>query len=776
MSIRFNNSIYSKNKEAKPESKLNISKINTPFNIYKISKKYLNNKYGSKTKNLKYKYLGLIMENLIFNKNSHLVTVFKDYMIYDFIEELLKRYYSRKESNDRIPKFSIFYKNYLNFFCIPTIKENFSNNLIHNRFERKAEFFYKENYKNKKNNNSSEQDMGLCQDSHSSGSDEKNENSGTVIEKNLFNDTIRKKIEKYSPINTSIVLSENGSKLKKDDSGLLITCSNERSLVNIIDELDINNIDNCLNIKRNKTQSLGRKKMRKKINENKNNKVNNNILNNNINYNDSGVNDGKLFENIKLVNDNLDNSNNINIAQNYYNSNKPKKFEAQTLKILLNNNNGLLNSKSCKKFLKNNCLWKLLNDKEKISNNDFNNNIATINNNNNKNNNNQNILGANKNYKVKTKILSNIDIFKKRAIPKSGKKKFSSDEINKNLIKNKTQYNPKNTNILKNNNTNLTNNFYSNSKNGSFGKINTIKKKSNNILLSKKTINLNNNNNHNNKNQLDSILNKIQANAFNSIKKMATRKKKLILKKESKNKNITNFTRNSNYNMNMNKMGYFGLTSNCTNSNINYENMVIQNLANNENNINNDNSNIKLRSNSHKNENFYNSHSSIFDLIKKTKLKKDNFNNNNVNKVNSNLYYGNSQIEQIKNSHIQNVNININNQINIGFNHFNDLMTFSGNKKKNKIQRKIIYRNKNRNMEFNTIDQNIILSNNNFPTSFANYKKNKDNSNLFQTNKLSTLNHKNSFGSTNNVNYNRNIKLVNHYLFRSFKTINNNKI
>ena len=751
MSIYINDS--SKNKKNGKSQKLkNINtNIDNSINLYNLSQKYLNNKYGTKSNNLKYKYLGLIMENLIFNKNSHLVTVFKDYMILDYIEELLKRFYSKKESFDRLPKFAVFYKNYLKFFCLPLIKESFSNNLIHNRFEKKAEFFYKENYKNKKsNNNSSEQDIGLCEDSESSTPSENKNNSNNRIDKTIFNKTLRKKIERHSPINTSMTLPENGSKLKKDDSGLLITYSNENSLYNLMKELDINKLLNKnKNNKKNKAQSLEHKKVSKIIKNNKSllNDIN---KNNNDNYyglskenNDTYVNEEKLSENNKINKSNFENINinNIKNNKNLFGRNdsyKIKKFETQTLKILLNNNyNGLFNSKSCKKLVKNGGLWKLLKNKENM-NKDIDDNINTINNN--RNNNKQNLLNPKNNNKNKNKILSYIDA------------------INKNFIKNKIHHSKNKNNI---NNENLSNKYASNSKNGSFGKVNNMKKKSSKITLSK-NINLNNNNTNNkDKNQLESIINKIQANAFNSIKKMASRNKKILLKKDSKNS--INITRNSNTNNNiyMNKNSYFGLTSNFTNSNIKNENGIIPNL--------------KLRSNSHNDKNGYSSSSSIFDLVEKSKSRKEidkicniNIYNTNLNKKNSNnLYKGIFQIDELKNNNnVHNVNININNQINVGFNNLNDLKAFSGSKKKNKVQRKIIYRNQNRN-EFNTINQNII-NNNDYKTSYADDKKSKEKPNLLNKNKLT--NQKNSFGNNNNL------KLINHYLFRSFKTINNNKI
>jgi cytoskeletal protein RodZ len=104
------------------------------------------------------------MENLIFNKNSHLVTVFKDYMIWDYYDEFCKRFYYKKESTQRVPKFSIFYKNYLKFFCIPTLKDQTPNEMIHTCSEKKAELFYKENYQRKKKDNSELKDCGIYQD------------------------------------------------------------------------------------------------------------------------------------------------------------------------------------------------------------------------------------------------------------------------------------------------------------------------------------------------------------------------------------------------------------------------------------------------------------------------------------------------------------------------------------------------------------------------------------------------------------------------------------
>ena len=228
----------------KSNYKQNIKRNNyNSLTFEKEAKKKLIMKYGSKNKSsLKYQYLDLVMENLIFNKNSHLVTIFKDYMIWDYYDEFCKRFYHKKESTHRVPKFSIFYKNYLKFFCIPTLIDKTPNEMIHTCSEKKAELFYKENYQRKKKDNSELKDCGIYQDSASDEADSKvdyNNNNSKML---FFDENVKKKIERISPINTSIVLNESETKLKEDESGLLITTSeidsyNENSLRDIMEEM-----------------------------------------------------------------------------------------------------------------------------------------------------------------------------------------------------------------------------------------------------------------------------------------------------------------------------------------------------------------------------------------------------------------------------------------------------------------------------------------------------------------------------------------------------------
>jgi hypothetical protein len=298
--------------EEKPDP-ISKKKIKTFKELKNIAMNQIHKRYGSRAK-IKYKYLGLIMENLIFNKNTHLVSTFKDYMIWDYVEEFLKRYYKDIESEERVPKFASFYKNYLKFFCIPTFKDLYCNDMIHNFSEKKAELFYNENYRNKKEKISFQEDYGLLEESESDdeNSESRTSKSNMNIEKTIFNETVKKKIERYSPINTSMVLPESDTKLKPDDSGLLITSSNETSLVNIMNGM--------ISLS---TEAKKKKIEQQKNDKNKNSKNRNNLKNNANNNSNNNNHQGESSSSYRMNQKNL-----ISSTLN--------KFNTKTLETLLN--------------------------------------------------------------------------------------------------------------------------------------------------------------------------------------------------------------------------------------------------------------------------------------------------------------------------------------------------------------------------------------------------------------------------------------------------------
>lgn len=52
----------------------------------------------------------------MYNEPRHLVSVFKDYLIYDDFSEYLKRHYRIDEATDRLPRIFEFYEKYSKVF------------------------------------------------------------------------------------------------------------------------------------------------------------------------------------------------------------------------------------------------------------------------------------------------------------------------------------------------------------------------------------------------------------------------------------------------------------------------------------------------------------------------------------------------------------------------------------------------------------------------------------------------------------------------------------
>ena len=808
--------------EEKPDP-ISKKKIKTFKELKNIAMNQIHKRYGSRAK-IKYKYLGLIMENLIFNKNTHLVSTFKDYMIWDYVEEFLKRYYKDIESEERVPKFASFYKNYLKFFCIPTFKDLYCNDMIHNFSEKKAELFYNENYRNKKEKISFQEDYGLLEESESDdeNSESRTSKSNMNIEKTIFNETVKKKIERYSPINTSMALPESDTKLKPDDSGLLITSSNETSLVNIMNGM--------ISLS---TEAKKKKLEQQKNDKNKNSKNRNNLKNNANNNSNNNNHQGESSSSYRMNQKNL-----ISSTLN--------KFNTKTLETLLNSQ---MKNKN-KNLLHYSDYSKLIQKNQKIHskhNNHTNSNNVLLKNNPYNNN------GKNS----KNKIMSYIGIYKKKSIPKSRNENKSPEEIIKsqaqinNFIKGNMDSNKnKNINNLKGNNMNINinqlgnnnnlsnraknitsiNNYNLNYKQSiqksrnqqqstsinsntyskySFDKINNVKKKINPNLIKN--------------NNIEYILNQLKIHPFCTLKKSSTRKtiqsnsnrnNKKEDKKSTKKANVlstNNFSRNE-FEINSAKI------------------RTINNKSQN---------NHGISPNSHKRK--FESSLSAFDFLKKTSEyirnmhtksshskdvkvykkstrncsynekqksyadeKNNNLNSKTNNKIsfdafmNNNIKKNNHKNSNILNNnntkHIHNVNININNQINIGGKQFHELFSFSELVKKNcnnnannniknifTLTRKekksnLISRNKNQSLDFNAYTNNQTNNANSIGSNKMNSISDiqNGNNNIYKTQYKINSRFSGNIKNKNKNNNNKKIRLTNNALFRSMKIINNN--
>lgn len=72
-----------------------------------------------------------IINDIIYNEPTHVVSVFKDYLILDDVSEFLKRSYTNIEAKQRLPKIFEFYEKYSkvfpNYVSLPESKFMFKN-------------------------------------------------------------------------------------------------------------------------------------------------------------------------------------------------------------------------------------------------------------------------------------------------------------------------------------------------------------------------------------------------------------------------------------------------------------------------------------------------------------------------------------------------------------------------------------------------------------------------------------------------------------------------
>ena len=119
--------------------------------------KTLFSKYGDSKEELNKQYI----YSLLKDKKCHYSSLFKDYLIYDYIDEFLKKNYLLDELKAKLPQISIYYYHYLSFFCRPFFKHFYYNNTIQNCFDNKAEIFYKETYEIKNIKKKTKEDKGM---------------------------------------------------------------------------------------------------------------------------------------------------------------------------------------------------------------------------------------------------------------------------------------------------------------------------------------------------------------------------------------------------------------------------------------------------------------------------------------------------------------------------------------------------------------------------------------------------------------------------------------
>lgn len=111
-----------------------------------FNKKYNDDKLFERHTN---PYVSIVIESLIENRNTQYCARYRDCMIYDYIDEFLKRFYAREESTARLPGIAKYYKSYLKFMCKPTLRNFRANDLLHLYADQKAELYQCVNYESK---------------------------------------------------------------------------------------------------------------------------------------------------------------------------------------------------------------------------------------------------------------------------------------------------------------------------------------------------------------------------------------------------------------------------------------------------------------------------------------------------------------------------------------------------------------------------------------------------------------------------------------------------
>ena len=274
----YNNTSFKLNKE------INIAKISSKIKAkisYLIPRKNLE-KYNS-TPNLKNI---MLINDLIESKETHFIATFKDFLISDFHEEFLRRYFLFHETKEILPKFYQYYKNYLNFFCKGIFCDFYLNEVMQEYGECQAEFYYNKNYGHKERNKKKEKkDLNELEHNHNELSEsENNSNNNNINIRSIFSKSIKYSID--------IIQNSKINENQKDLSNIKPLNYTKENSITLPDDSSVsyndiitnqNSLRFIINMIKNKNE-LNKKIKNKKseIISNKNrNKINNE---NNINY------------------------------------------------------------------------------------------------------------------------------------------------------------------------------------------------------------------------------------------------------------------------------------------------------------------------------------------------------------------------------------------------------------------------------------------------------------------------------------------------------------
>ena len=471
-----------------------------------------------------------IIDNIINLKENHLVSVFKDNLIYCNDNEFLKGNFNIKECIEVLPKFYEYYKNYLKFFLKPTFNNFYINEAIQEYGENQAEVFYNNNYVNKKQRDKKENidDQKIEDNESNKNSNSYNNETSFMSYRTFFTNSVESMIRegidnmnkkedndkelsniKQKPSKENTIYLPDNSSVSIED---IITKKN--SIKNIIDLMKNKNINKMQNKKLNLSNQKESKKKciiivdKKKLIENKN-------LFNRKRFNSFS----KTTLNIYDKNQSIKKVNNIIMNKEHKKANKKIAIKSNE------NNNNIKKNKVLPNSIYSKCINKINLPKIKIPRNEL---ILTSSNNNNNNNNSSN----NNNPKIKKNL--------NKIYP------INTNENTFNFHLTKNNYNLKNSksknNILNNSNNNKIyvplkiKNFYN--------KIRNLNNSNSSYQLS---ICKTTNNRNNSTAKIGKTKNIINKTNYNFNKNNSNHIKKLTVLPLLSPKSKKNFTRNKSY-------------------------------------------------------------------------------------------------------------------------------------------------------------------------------------------------------------------------------------
>ena len=332
-----------------PNKKINLNQIRSKISSFLIYKNLQFHNSSPEQKNL------MLINDLIESKETHFIAIFKDYLISDYQEEFLRRFFNINEIIEVLPKFYQYYKNYLNFFCKGTFCDFDLNEIMQEYGECQAEIYYNRNYGHKDRKSKKDKKGNL--DAIRNENENNTENMSNInTAKSIFTKSIEYSIEKVKNSKNDIINKNE----KREEISNIKPYNNSRETTMILPDnsavssKDIitkeNSIRYIIRLMKKKKERIN---LNKKIKNKKKEIVSKNNKNTDFNYkniiNNSNTNK-KRTQNLSKTTSNL-NIKNPKKTKNIKSRNKRKNLKPNYMTSDIHKNRNIPSISSYKKYI-----------------------------------------------------------------------------------------------------------------------------------------------------------------------------------------------------------------------------------------------------------------------------------------------------------------------------------------------------------------------------------------------------------------------------------------